>query len=112
MRGIEKSFLEAEYRCRDGFMLVRKRKSDKKFVRNLICQNRRWFGPRLACKRLSHAESQSTTTQQCDIDESANCEQLCMRRWTENINSTETNAETLCYCHKGFRAVGTRCFGE
>lgn len=116
VRGIEKSFLEAEYHCRDGYVLVRKRKS-RKSVRNLICQNRRWFGPRVACKEiLTHAERQSTTNsqtqQQCDIDESANCEQLCMRRRSSNSTETEINTETLCYCHKGFRASGTRCFGE
>ena len=51
--GVERSFLEAEYRCHEGFQLIRssKRKSLMK-NKNLICKKRRWLGQRPMCKEI------------------------------------------------------------
>lgn len=121
VRGIENSFLEAEYQCREGFHFVqrqnkkKKKKSiqtDLKNVTNLICRNRRWVGAKPACKRLKTSSIEnSPMQQQCDVDEATNCEHLCMKRPRSTSNST-TDTEVICYCHKGFVSSGTRCFGE
>lgn len=108
--GIEKSFLEAEYHCHDGYKLMRKSKR-KAFIKNknLLCRNRRWFGQRPVCKEIKTKLKHSTTSiammQQCDIHEAKKCEQLCAKR--------ENQAEATCYCHQGFRlSGGARCFGK
>ena len=103
--GIERSFLEAEYHCRDGYTLKRKSKR-KTFIknRNLVCKNRRWIGLRPACKRSESKTKSSLSEQQCDELEASQCEHLCIKR--------ENSTEATCYCHKGFRLIGARCFGK
>lgn len=109
MLGVERSFLEAEYHCHDGYKLIKKFKR-KTFIKNknLICKKRRWIGQRPTCKeiksRSQYSAASALTMQQCDIHEARKCEQLC----TKGENSTEAT----CYCHKGFRLIGTRCFGN
>lgn len=99
--GIEKSFLEAEYHCSDGYKL-KKHSKRKTFIKNenLICKNRRWIGQRPSCKEIKP----KLMLQQCDIHESKICEQLCIKR--------EDSAEAICRCHRGFRLIGSRCFGK
>lgn len=101
MFGVEKSFLEAEYQCHDGYKLTRKSKR-KTLIKNknLFCKNRRWLGPRPMCKEMKA----KSIAQQCDGRESRQCEQLCIKR--------DNSTEVTCYCHKGFRLIGTRCFGK
>lgn len=103
--GSEKSFLEAEYHCRDGYKLI-KRSKRKTFIKNknLLCKKRRWFGQRPTCKEIKPKLKQSVAVQQCDVDEAKKCEQLCIKR--------ENSAEATCYCHPGFRLSGARCFGK
>lgn len=109
MLGVEKSFLEAEYHCHDGYRLIKKFKR-KTFIKNknLICKKRRWFGQRPLCKqiksKLKHKAVTTLMEQQCDIHEAKKCDQLCIKR--------ENSSDTTCYCHKGFRLIGTRCLGE
>jgi hypothetical protein len=107
--GIERSFLEAEYHCRDGYKQIKKSKR-KSFVKNnnLICKNRRWFGQRPACREIKTKSKHSTASlamvQQCDIHEAKKCEQSCIKH--------NSSTEATCYCHKGFRLSGVRCFGK
>lgn len=107
LMGVERSFLEAEYRCRDGYKLIRSAKR-KALIKNqnLICKNRRWIGQRPSCKEIKSKLKQSSGSaeQQCDIHEAERCEQLCIK--------LESTAEATCYCHKGFRLIGNRCFGK
>lgn len=99
MLGIQRSFLEAEYQCRDGFKLIRRAKR-KTSVRgdNLICRKRRWLGAKPQCRSIK------AKAQQCSADEAARCEQLCVRRANET--------EATCECHRGFRLIGAQCFGK
>jgi len=66
--------------------------------RNLVCKKRRWLGQKPQCRQSR------PTTQQCEADEAAKCEQLCIKH--------DNETEATCYCHKGFRLIGSRCFGE
>jgi hypothetical protein len=99
MLGVQRSFLEAEYQCREGFKLVRRAKR-KTSVRgdNLICRKRRWLGARPQCRPIK------VKAQQCDSEEAAQCEQLCVKRANET--------EVTCKCHRGFRLIDARCFGK
>lgn len=103
--GFERSFLEAEYRCHPGYKLVKKfkRKSVIK-NRNLVCKKRRWMGQRAVCRAVDPTARQKLEQQQCDMHEARKCEQLCVRR--------ENSTEATCECQKGFRLIGTRCFGK
>jgi hypothetical protein len=102
MYGIERSFLEAEYRCHNGYKLIKKSKRRAKIAnKNLVCKKRRWIGQRPLCREV---KSPLTTVQQCDSYEAQECEQLCIKRGNRT--------EATCYCHKGFRLIGTRCFGK
>lgn len=118
VRGIENSFLEAEYQCRDGYQFVQRQKKSSisielRNVTNLICRNRRWIGAKPKCKRVrSSSIENSQMQQQCDVDEATNCEHLCMKRPRSATNSSVSEQEVICYCHKGFTPSGTRCFGE
>lgn len=71
--------------------------------KNLICKKRRWFGQRPMCKEIK-SKLKSSVLQQCDRSEAEKCEQLCIKR--------ENGSEAKCYCHKGFRLIGTRCSGK
>jgi hypothetical protein len=42
--------------------------------------------------------------QHCDSYERAKCEQLCIK--------SGNGTEATCHCHKGFRLIGTQCFGK
>ncbi|CRK94785.1 CLUMA_CG008279, isoform A [Clunio marinus] len=98
--GIEKSFLEAEYHCHDGYMLIKrpKRKTLMK-NKNILCKNRRWLGIRPKCIEIK--PKSESIEQQCDIHESEICDQLCSKR--------ENSTDVTCQCHKGFRLNDTRC---
>ena len=105
MNGIEKSFLEAEYHCHDGYKLIKKSKRKIAIAnKNLVCKKRRWIGQRPLCRREKEIKSPSTV-QQCDSYEAQKCEQLCIK----SGNRTEAS----CHCHKGFHLIdGTRCIGK
>lgn len=105
MFGFERSFLEAEYHCHHGYKLIKKfkRKSVMK-NKNLVCKKRRWIGQRAVCKVVDPKLKQAPDQQQCDMHEARKCEQLCVRR--------ENSTEATCECQKGFRLIGTRCFGK
>lgn len=105
MFGFERSFLEAEYHCHPGYKLIKKfkRKSVIK-NRNLVCKKRRWMGQRAVCRAVDPKAKPVTDQQQCDMHEARKCEQLCVRH--------ENSTEATCECQKGFRLIGTRCFGK
>ncbi|KAL7052811.1 hypothetical protein ACKWTF_005022 [Chironomus riparius] len=105
MMGIERSFLEAEYHCHDGYKLIKKSKRAKIAIgnKNLVCKKHRWIGQRPLCRKTHTEENRSELKmQQCDSYEAQKCEQLCIK----NGNRTEVQ----CQCHKGFHLIGTRCF--
>ena len=107
MMGIERSFLEAEYHCHDGYKLIKKSKRTQIAIanKNLVCKKHRWIGQRPLCRKIHTEENHSELKmQQCDSYEAQKCEQLCIK----NGNRTEVQ----CQCHKGFRLIGTRCFGK
>ncbi|XP_058461689.1 uncharacterized protein LOC131436789 [Malaya genurostris] len=114
--GLEHSFLEAEYHCRQGYerRLSAARSGNSS---NLICRKSRWIGKRPACVRIKSApvpafqavDSQSSQPgaapggQNSDnklCGKQYNCQQAC--------HLTE-NATRLCSCFKGFKMVDGRC---
>jgi hypothetical protein len=112
MYGMEKSFLEAEYHCRNGYKLIKKSPKRKaaniaaSSGKNLICKKRRWLGQRPFCREIkSPSVVAAEASQQCDSDEAQKCEQLCIK----SGNRTEASS---CLCHKGFRLIGTQCLGK
>lgn len=114
MYGFEKSFLEAEYHCQNGYKLIKKSPKRKSMTiaassgKNLICKKRRWLGQKPYCRQIknpsSASETEASTVQQCDSHEAQKCEQLCIK--------TGNRTETSCLCHKGFRLIGTQCLGK
>ena len=112
MYGVERSFLEVEYHCHDGYKLIKKSKQQQQRAsatiannRNLVCRRRRWIGPKPACNKIRKSPSTNAAQQQqCDSYEAQKCEQLC----TKSGNRTEA----MCQCHKGFHLIGTRCLGK
>lgn len=111
--GFEKSFLEAEYHCQNGYKLIKKSPKRKSMAiaassgKNLICKKRRWLGQKPFCRRIknpSSAVAAESAVQQCDSHEAQKCEQLCIK--------TGNRTEASCLCHKGFRMIGTQCLGK
>lgn len=106
MYGIEKSFLEAEFHCHNGYKLIKKSPKRKSASiaassgKNLICKKRRWLGQKPFCREIK----KPSALQQCDSHEAQKCEQLCIK----SGNRTEAS----CLCHKGFRLIGTQCLGK
>lgn len=106
MLGFEKSFLEAEYQCHDGYKMIKKPKRTKvSFAnKNLVCKKHRWIGQRPVCRKIQVETHSESKMQQCDSYEAQKCEQLCIK--------IGNRTEVQCQCHKGFRLIGTRCFGK
>lgn len=107
MMGIERSFLEAEYHCHDGYKLIKKSKRTQIAIanKNLVCKRHRWIGQRSLCRKIHTEKNHSELkTQQCDSYEAQKCEQLCIK--------SGNRTEVQCQCYKGFHLIGTRCFGK
>lgn len=114
MYGFEKSFLEAEFHCQNGYKLIKKSPKRKSMTiaassgKNLICKKRRWLGQKPFCRQIKNTSSavdaKANVAQQCDSHEAQKCEQLCIK--------TGNRTEASCLCHKGFRLIDTQCLGK
>jgi hypothetical protein len=112
MYGFEKSFLEAEYHCQNGYKLIKKSPKRKSMTiaassgKNLICKKRRWLGQKPFCRQIKNPSTadEANSVQQCDSHEAQKCQQLCIK--------TGNRTEAQCLCHKGFRLIGTQCLGK
>ncbi|KXJ70085.1 hypothetical protein RP20_CCG024889 [Aedes albopictus] len=130
--GLENSFLEAEYHCRQGFELRYPNANGNNS--NLICRKSRWIGKRPSCVRIKRpplslspsssavsASASSSPSPASSLNEAAtfvtsrarenNGTKLCGKKHNcqQACFVKDDNVTRVCSCFKGFKMVDGRC---
>ncbi|XP_059609249.1 sushi, von Willebrand factor type A, EGF and pentraxin domain-containing protein 1 [Phlebotomus argentipes] len=91
--GAENAFLEAQYRCREGFQMH----LDGNSSTRTFCRHRSWIGQTPKCIRIETTVLVKKLEKTCDQKE---CDQLCF---------VDDNGNETCSCFRGFRMVDGIC---
>lgn len=93
---MENAYLEAQYRCREGFEMH----LDGNSSARVFCRHRSWIGQTPKCIKIETTVLVKRLEKTCDQKE---CDQLCF---------VDDNGNETCSCFRGFRMVDGFCTGE